>query len=308
MHPALSVILFTTFSGAGYGLLALLGVLSALTLLPQGHGFAILSLGTGLGFVTFGLLSSTAHLKHPERAWRAVSQWRSSWLSREGIVSILAYGPILTFAYLWIVKGALHGVLGIITTLVCLVTVSCTAMIYASLKSIPAWHNPLVLPIYHGFALQLGMVWLLACLAITGDVPLTYLFVAIALSALVWVLKYLYWRHLDTAAPQSNANTATGLDGTVTAFAAPHTEQNYLQKGMGYKIARKHARLLRRLSLGLGLILPIILLVMSILTSGLLQTALLCLTALTATTGALIERWLFFAEAKHVMNIYYDAS
>ena len=34
MHPAYSVIFFTTASGAGFGLIALLGVLGSLQLLP----------------------------------------------------------------------------------------------------------------------------------------------------------------------------------------------------------------------------------------------------------------------------------
>lgn len=73
MHPALSVIFFTTASGIGYGLLALLGVLVGLGSLPSERGFAILALLLALGFVTAGLLFSTFHLGHPERTWRAIS-------------------------------------------------------------------------------------------------------------------------------------------------------------------------------------------------------------------------------------------
>jgi DMSO reductase anchor subunit len=93
MHPALSVILFTTASGAGYGLLALLGVLAPLGLLPDAPGFGAIALGTALVLVSAGLLASTAHLGHPERAWRAFSQWRTSWLSREGVAALATYLP-----------------------------------------------------------------------------------------------------------------------------------------------------------------------------------------------------------------------
>src|SRR5690606_16348531 len=80
VHPAASVILFTTTSGAGYGLLALLGLLGPAGLVPQGRWFGFAGLGLALALVTAGLLASTFHLGRPERAWRAVSQWRSSWL------------------------------------------------------------------------------------------------------------------------------------------------------------------------------------------------------------------------------------
>src|SRR3546814_6221247 len=83
MHPAKSVILFTTASGAGYGLIAWLGVLAALGLLPAERWFGLVAFGLGLGLVVLGLLSSTLHLGRPERAWRAFSQWRSSWRSEE---------------------------------------------------------------------------------------------------------------------------------------------------------------------------------------------------------------------------------
>src|SRR5262249_61916837 len=106
MHPSLSVIFFTTASGAGYGLLAILGVLVGLGLLPDDRSFVIAALGLALAFVSAGLVSSTFHLGHPERAWRAFSQWRSSWLSREGVAASVTYVPAGLFglALVWVGK------------------------------------------------------------------------------------------------------------------------------------------------------------------------------------------------------------
>src|SRR5258708_1591332 len=102
MHPALSVIFFTTATGAGYGLLALLGASAALGLLPPpDFALGLVSLGLALGLISSGLFASTAHLGHPERAWRAFSQWRSSWLSREGVASVATYVPAGPFGLLW---------------------------------------------------------------------------------------------------------------------------------------------------------------------------------------------------------------
>src|SRR3712207_4420362 len=93
MHPALSVIVFTTSSGMGYGLLTLLGLGGAFGLLPAAPGFGIAAFALALGLVTAGLLSSLLHLGRPERAWRALSQWRSSWLSREGVLALATFVP-----------------------------------------------------------------------------------------------------------------------------------------------------------------------------------------------------------------------
>ena len=79
MHPAFSVIFFTTASGAGYGLLGVLAVLAAWQVIPADRLSGIVGLGLAFVLVSGGLMSSTFHLGHPERAWRALTQWRSSW-------------------------------------------------------------------------------------------------------------------------------------------------------------------------------------------------------------------------------------
>ena len=88
MNPASSVIVFSTASGTGFGLLALLGVLAVAGLLPQAGGFSQTATGIGLAVVVVGLLVSTRHLGRPERMLRAPTQWRLSWLSREGVAAL----------------------------------------------------------------------------------------------------------------------------------------------------------------------------------------------------------------------------
>ena len=101
MHPALSVIVFTTTSGAGYGLLAWLGLAHASGLLPVDGPLGWVALALSFVLITAGLLTSTFHLGHPERAWRALSQWRSSWLSREGVLAVVTYAPMVALAAAW---------------------------------------------------------------------------------------------------------------------------------------------------------------------------------------------------------------
>ena len=61
MHPAYSVILFTTSSGAGYGLLALLGITGFNHGQASSMGFAVATSVIALALITVGLLSSTFH-------------------------------------------------------------------------------------------------------------------------------------------------------------------------------------------------------------------------------------------------------
>ena len=159
MHPAYSVIFFTTASGAGYGLLAWLGLGAALGLVAADRWLGVIGLGLALVLVTAGLLSSTFHLGHPERAWRAFSQWRSSWLSREGVMAVATYVPAGLFAIGWVFFGTVDGwfaALGLLAAICALATVGTTAMIYASLKPIAQWHSGYTLPAYLLFAVMTG--------------------------------------------------------------------------------------------------------------------------------------------------------
>jgi DMSO reductase anchor subunit len=310
MHPAFSVIVFTTASGAGYGLLALLGVLAPLGLVPDSAWFGIVAVAIALALVTAGLFASTAHLGHPERAWRAISQWRSSWLSREGLAAIATYAPVLLFGLGWLYAGRAAGavaVLGVASALMAALTVWCTAMIYASLKPIHQWCNGLVAPKYLLLALMTGALWLQALAAAWGhDTGAVSLIAAVAVVPAA-VLKFRYWQFIDTSRATSTVASATGLKGRVRVLDMPHTEESYLLKEMGYSVARKHATKLRRIACVLAFALPFVLSVIAFFAGGVIATIAASAAVVLAMAGVLIERWLFFAEAKHTVMLYYGA-
>jgi len=312
MHPAFSVIFFTTASGAGYGLLAALGVLGALGIVPAGRGFGLVAFGAGFVLVTAGLLSSTFHLGHPERAWRALTQWRSSWLSREGVMAVLTFVPTGLFAYGWVLAGRTDGVFaafGVIGALCCAATVYCTAMIYASLRSIPRWSNRWVAPSYLLLGLATGVLVLALLVRLFGiGAPLVDL-AAILFLPLAAAAKASYWNTIRHAGGSTTAS-ATGLGGPglVRLLDAPHTESNYLLTEMGYRVARKHAARLRAISIVTLFAVPFALLLAVIsMAASPLDTALMALAVASAALGVLVERWLFFAEAKHTVTLYYGA-
>ena len=312
MHPAPSIVIFTTLSGAGYGLLFLLGLGSAGGLLPDSPWFGGVSVGLALLLVTAGLVSSTFHLGHPERAWRALSQWRSSWLSREGIAAIITYAPALLFALGWIVFASLDGpwrIAGLITGVMALVTVACTGMIYASLRAIPRWTDATVVPVYLAFSLSSGGALLVTVLAILGPLDSQWAWLVALATALAWVLKFFYWHRIDNAAPVATAESATGLGhlGTVRQLEAPHSGENYIMREMGFQIARKHVARLRKVALLLGGVIP----VLAFLIAGFVGGPVLVIAALVGLAGTamgvLLERWLFFAEAQHAAMLFYGA-
>lgn len=309
MHPALSVILFTTASGAGYFMLALLGLLGASGWLSPDPLSGWVAFVWSLGAVTFGLVSSTLHLGHPERAWRAFSQWRSSWLSREGVLSLITFVPAGLYAIWWLFLGDIWRWMGLLLSVSAVATVCATAMIYASLKPIRAWHNLWTLPGYLAMGLSSGALWFTLWAEIVPAVEKpAYDFAAIGL-ALSAAIKLGYWRFLDSGAHAATAESATGLGqfGKVRMLTAPHTEDNYLSKEMGFRIARKHAAKLRRIALLAGFVLPLLAVLAALLTPHMIDIILLVVAIILNAIGTVTERWLFFAEAKHTVTLYYGA-
>ncbi|MEO6966937.1 MAG: DmsC/YnfH family molybdoenzyme membrane anchor subunit [Rhodanobacteraceae bacterium] len=311
MKPALSVIFFTVIGGAGYGLWWVLGFALALGVYPPGRGNVLGPLAIGFVFVSAGLLSSTLHLGRPLRAWRAFSQWDSSWLSREGLASLATYLP--AFAVAGLARGdnlfPATRITGAILAVCAIVTIVCTARIYTSLKPIAAWRDPRVLPLYLVFGLLSGGLWLWAYLAFNPGHAIAPVFamVLILLALIAATLKLIYWRNIDRGAPVG-AGRATGLYrfGNVRAFEGPGTEENYLTREMAFVLARKHARALRRWALVLYALLPVILIVTASI-RPFAQAWLAPLAALSCLAGVFIERWLFFAEARHAVAAYFPA-
>lgn len=314
MHPALSVIFFTTSSGAGYGLLVMLGCYTLLGRLPENVWFALTTMIIALGLITAGLLSSTLHLGHPERAWRAFSQWRTSWLSREGIMAVLTYIPALGFGLAWafpILKLPIE-LLAAAMIVCALGTIFTTAMIYRSLKPIHAWHNKYVAPGYLILGVMSGAILLLALSAGFG-VTLKFLApICGVLLAAGLTVKWIYWSFIDGTWGASTPATATGLAKTgsnvqVRSVEWPHTEENYVLKEMGFQVGRKHAARLRNIAIWAGFLIPAILIDTTIFLPVIFQPFLAIPAAAVMTAGVIAERWLFFAEAKHTVTLFYGA-
>jgi len=196
------------------------------------------------------------------------------------------------------------------TLILSLVTVISTGMIYACLKTIPRWHNHWVVPVYVVMAIASGGLLFTLALAASGAARQPTLILVMAVLLFSWTIKWAYWRFIDRQEPVSTAGTATGLGhlGTVSQLEAPHTSENYLLKEMGFSIARKHSTKLRRMALNLGLLLPGIMLVLAGVSNGVAQLVLLSVALVLGMAGIVVERWLFFAEARHAVTLFYGRS
>ena len=287
MHPSPSVIIFTALSGLGFGLLVFLGLK-----MPDVTGvLAFIFFVVGFGLAVGGLISSTFHLGRPERSLKAFKQWRSSWLSREAIAAVFTLSVMAVYAIGRIFFDYDIRILGVVGAIMSIVTVFTTSMIYAQLKSIPRWNTKLT-PAYFlslslaGGALLAGQItFCLLLLLISGIIQL-----------LVWIKGD---RALALSGTTIESGTGLGTIGRVRAFEPPHTGTNYLLKEFVHIVGRKHSAKLRIIALILMIGTPILLLSLSF------SHFLAALSVISHISGLFISRWLFFAEAEHVVGFYY---
>jgi DMSO reductase anchor subunit len=296
MHPALSIILFTSLSGLGFGAIAWLGVGGVVEAATPGITIAAFVLAVA------GLSASTFHLGHPERAWRAFSQWRSSWLSREGVMAVITLGLLVAWWYLdnprW---------LGALLAVCAMLTVFTTAMIYAQMKSVRQWNTTMTPLVFLLMSLAGGGLLSGLGAAISEVVDKVDVITTSVLLAATWMAKARWWRRADLGVEISDVASATRLadSGQVRLLESPHSGRNYLLNEMGFRIGRRHSRALRRIALIGGGALPLLALAASVrVESG--AIAFLSIAILVHLIGVLAERWLFFAEARHAVMSYYE--
>ena len=166
MHPAPSIILFTVLSGFGFGLISIIGLLQFLSQISAVE-IVIYSV-IGLFFSIIGLISSFFHLANKKNAIKSMSQWQTSWLSREAISSIFCLSIVVGNIGWVFVQNRYINEVGIILFLLSLFTIFTTSMIYAQLKTVPSWNNMLTPALFIFTALAGGSILLLdyACLVL----------------------------------------------------------------------------------------------------------------------------------------------
>ncbi len=282
MHPAPSLIVFTVLSGLGLGALAFLAVGSP----PLTGAAAFWGYGAAFASTAAGLLASVFHLGHPERALKAFSQWRSSWLSREACLAVATLAAMAAHGAAAAFLGERWNILGAAAAALAVCTVLATSMIYASLASVPRWNHWTTPALFLAYALSGGAM----AAGLSG--------VALAMLASAGALQALAWRLGDRAFARSGgAASATGLGsgGSVRAFSHPHTGPNYLTREMVFVIGRRRAKTARWIAGVVGIVLPA-----ALLAAGWPWPALA-----VHLPGVIVQRWLFFAEAEHVVGHYY---
>ena len=289
MHPAPSIILFTVLSGFGFGLISIIGLLQFLSVISM-FDLIIYSI-IGVIFATVGLVSSFFHLANKKNAIKSLSQWQTSWLSREAIASIfcllVVFGNII-----WAVSQNNYiSEVGVVLFFLSLFTIFTTSMIYAQLKTVPSWNNALTPAIF-------------VCAALTGGAILLTDYASLVLLLVFGTLQISFWYIADRGFQDKETSVGTALgynkNEEIRPFDVAHTNRNYLLNEMVYKVARKHSVKIRYISFFMAFVFPMSLILIF---PNNFSVSVFAITI--HLIGIYFSRWLFFAEAKHSVSFYY---
>lgn len=315
MRPALSVVAFTVLAGAGIGVLVFVALLDLVAVVRSDAVSVEHSRIAALGWllVVVGLCSSVLHLGRPTAAWRSLSRVKTSWLSREGLASLLLVGT----AFVWIL--AMHfdahaiarAILAIAILSLSWLTLYCTAMIYASLKPIRQWHTRRVPLAYFVLSHLSGAIIVVGWLRAIGE-PSFALAIATGLLVIAAAWSKLdYYAYIASDAQRLSIEDAIGVPhgvgpprGTSVMRArlldVGHSRGTFLTHEFDYTLAPTQRVALRMLYWVAGLVIPALWLGFGLDDwHAAISVSLACLAGLGA------ERWLFFAEARHTMRLYH---
>jgi DMSO reductase anchor subunit len=314
LKPALSIVFFTVSSGAGLGLLALIGladVFAAGTLPAKVEWRGAL---LGMALLAAGLASSVLHLANPRNAWRSFTRFRTSWLSREAVFAAALFPVAVIYAILLANQavGSSHTFFALATVILAWAVLLSTSMIYASLKPIRQWRTVWTPINYFLLGHWSGALLLVAMLAAYAALPRTWFALALLVGMVSLVAKIGYWLSMGAGAKTApTLERAIGVDhgvhgsGPMSVAQARlldvgHSHGTFLTKEFVFTLARRYALVLRGITIAFGFALPF-----AWLLSEAPRWQLGLGAAVCGIIGLLAERWLFFAEARHTVRLYH---
>ncbi|QWD91252.1 DmsC/YnfH family molybdoenzyme membrane anchor subunit [Polynucleobacter sp. MWH-Braz-FAM2G] len=308
MRPQFSIIFFTTLAGMAQGLLFFIALSNLYSQATPNAFLTHLALPVAFALLALGLVASFFHLGHPERAWRAAMMWRTSWLSREVIALPALMGATLV-TYFYAATSQVPQWLWLALLVTTFALWICTAKIYQCIRFIQEWSHPSTLSNFILLGMTSGWLLLELLIALWGDdafqmidAPLSI--VAFILLFLSFNLKLWMWRRNRHLKPKSNLSSATGIKGSnirqtsMGLMGGSFNTREFFHHQTDRVIAN-----IRKIILLCAYVIPMVLMAYTITSPNVL---LIGLALFINYLGLLAERWMFFAEANHPQNLYYQ--
>ena len=314
MHPSFSLILFKSMAGMAQGAIVSLAVLNSGSDQLPSELLNVYLFPLILALLFGGLLASTFHLGHPERAWRAIMMWRTSWLSREVLI-LPAFIALTALAYYFSWQASVPNWLWLLLSIAALALWVCTAMIYQCIHFIQEWAHPATMVNFIALGMSSGWFLLMVLLTlwsilhpnqavvtssnIAGVAGFTGFLILLSLSLKLWI-----WKRNRGLKPKSNLQSATGIKtGFVRQISMGMMGGSFNTREFFHQQSSLFVANVRKIAFFGTYLLPVLLLTI-VVSNGTLSV--LVLAFVVHCIGLMAERWLFFAEANHPQNLYYQ--
>jgi len=314
MRPTFSLILFTSMAGMAQGAIVSLAVLNSGPDQLPSELLNIFVFPIILALLIGGLVASTFHLGHPERAWRAVMMWRTSWLSREVLI-LPAFIALTALAYYFSWEARVPNWLWLVLSIAALLLWICTAMIYQCIRFIQEWAHPatmanfIVLGLSSGWFLLMTLLclWsivhpqqaLVTATNIPGVAGFTAFLILLSLTLKLWI-----WKRNRRLKPKSNLQSATGIKtGFVRQISMGMMGGSFNTREFFHQQSVFFVANIRKIAFFGTYLVPVLLLTIAVSNADL---SWLMIAFVVHCAGLIAERWLFFAEANHPQNLYYQ--
>jgi DMSO reductase anchor subunit len=308
MNPAFSVVVFTAAAGAAQGLVVAIAA-AVLAEMPLAPASLRAGLGVALVLLVAGLAASFLHLGRPERAWRAAAMWRTSWLSREVIV--LPAFTAWAAAWWWTLGGARPSPPSALVPLGAVALAAllwyCTAMIYACLRFIEEWAQPLTVVNFVLIGMSSGLVLAAATAALAGeDAASRTAAIAAAVGTLAaWAARAAAMRRNAVLRHRSTLQSATGIQAArLVQTSMGMSAGSFNTREFFHRASRPAMRRVKLIAGVLAFAAPA--LVVALVGAGVLPPIACAIAAAVQAPGLIADRWLFFAQARHPQNLYYQ--
>ena len=314
MHPSFSLILFTSMAGMAQGAIVSLAVLNSGSDQLPSELLNVYLFPLILALLFGGLLASTFHLGHPERAWRAIMMWRTSWLSREVLI-LPAFIALTALAYYFSWQASVPNWLWLLLSIAALALWVCTAMIYQCIRFIQEWAHPATMVNFIALGMSSGWFLLMVLLTlwsilhpnqavvtssnIAGVAVFTGFLILLSLSLKLWI-----WKRNRGLKPKSNLQSATGIKtGFVRQISMGMMGGSFNTREFFHQQSSFFVANVRKIAFFGTYLLPVLLLTI-VVSNGTLSV--MVIAFVVHCVGLMAERWLFFAEANHPQNLYYQ--
>src|SRR6185436_5609196 len=245
----------------------------------------------------------------PARAWRAAAMWRTSWLSREVIV----LPAFIVVVGLWWMAASEPGsvparlVLPLAAIAGAALLWYCTAMIYACLRFIEEWAQPLTVVNFFLLGMSSGLVLACALAALAGEgrALAAALPAALVATVVAGTSRVAALRRNATLRHRSTLQTATGIVAArLVQTSMGMSAGSFNTREFFHRASAAALRTIKLAAVTLAFVVPA--LVVVLVWAGALPASACAIAALAQAPGLLADRWLFLAQAKHPQNLYYQ--